>query len=80
MTILRTSASIRRANRISETYGVAATKANRAAVLSQFTSLSDTSKYSADVVEIAEKVNHLHRSILVQTAYPAQGAIVALFG
>jgi hypothetical protein len=41
-----------------ETDGVATQKANRKAVLNQLIVASDTLKYSADVFEIEEKVNH----------------------
>jgi hypothetical protein len=40
------------------TYGLAAQKAKRNPVLSQLMALSETSKYSAEVVEMEEKVSH----------------------
>ena len=40
------------------TNGVDTQKAKRKAVLSQLIVASDTSKYSADVLEIEENVNH----------------------
>jgi hypothetical protein len=43
---------------LSYTYGLTAQNAKRKAVLIQLMALSDTSKYSAAVVEIEEKVNH----------------------
>jgi hypothetical protein len=40
------------------THGLAIQKAKRYPVLSQLMALSETSKYSAAVVEMEEKVNH----------------------
>ena len=42
-----------------KTHGLATQKAKRYPVLSQLTAFSETPKYSAEVVDMEEKVSHL---------------------